>query len=114
MNISKVFTTLKPQIRARLNISAANVKPYEDIPHPKGYPLVGNLPIYLNPQNPRRAMKMIQELRKQHGDIIRMKMPGQGNDVVYVCHPDDGRTLLNSDGPYPLQPSFQRIGQLRE
>ena len=61
------------------------VPPRDDIPGPRGLPLVGNLLQVLS--NRRRMIPFMKELGEQYGPLYTLTLPGWGR-MVFVNHPE--------------------------
>eukprot|EP00092_Neocalanus_flemingeri_P074965 GFUD01092793.1.p1 GENE.GFUD01092793.1~~GFUD01092793.1.p1 ORF type:complete len:516 (-),score=135.05 GFUD01092793.1:110-1531(-) len=78
-------------------------KPISEMPSPPAWPILGNLPLVM--KNKLRMDKMFERLRKEHGDIYRVYVPGQGTMVI-LFRPEDIKTLYSNDGKIPKIPGF--------
>merc|ERR1719341_586813 len=69
--------------------------------------------LMMNKDNVKNFMKFAAQNRKELGDTFKLRMPGKGNDIVFICNPADARTLLSNEGEAPLQPAFEKADQMR-
>ena len=81
---------------------STSVKPFHQIPR---LTLWDNVK-FLNPFNDKHLKSIFEGFFLKHGSIVRSRLPGSKYDVVYICRPEDGETLLTSDGQYPVIPGF--------
>ena len=96
---------------------ATEMRPYGDIPGPKGLPLLGNaLQAFKSVPNvdpdPKNILKIAPELFKQYGPILRLEAPGLKS--VWLMCPELAEKALRAAGPVPRRPGFKAIGYVRE
>ena len=96
---------------------SAELRPYGDIPGPKGLPLLGNaLQAFKSVPNvdpdPKNLLKIAPELFKQYGPIMRLEAPGLRS--VWLMCPELSEKALRAAGPVPRRPGFKAIGYVRE
>ena len=93
--------SFNPQISPRALTSAAP-KPFQDIPKPKGYPLIGTALDYRNDKY--TFHRVIEKRLAKFGPIYREKMfPGLPEQVV-VVDPKDVEAVFRSDSEWPMRP----------
>ena len=80
-------------------------KSLNEIPGPKGLPLIGTLIDYVRDQGYTR-MHVMQQLRvQQYGEIYREKI--LNHETVTISNPDDVEFLFRNEGKYPVrEPEF--------
>lgn len=113
MAILRQDTIIRWQSTAQAASGEAPVQTYDEIPSPKGLPILKNMMLMMNKDNVKNFMKFAAENRKELGDTFKLRMPGKGNDIVFICNPADARTLLSNEGETPQQPAFERAAHLR-
>ena len=93
------------------------VRPYADIPGPKGLPILGNAIQAFKSvpdvdPDPKNLLKIAPELFKQYGPILRLEAPGLRS--VWLMCPELAEKALRAAGPVPRRPGFKPIGHVRE
>ena len=96
---------------------SAELRPYGDIPGPKGLPLLGNaIQAFKSVPNvdpdPKNILKIAPELFKQYGPIMRLEAPGIRS--VWLMCPELSEKALRAACPLPRRPGFKAIGYYRE
>ncbi|XP_060076154.1 probable cytochrome P450 12d1 proximal, mitochondrial [Ylistrum balloti] len=86
---------------------ASDVRPFEELPGPKCYPIIGTLPYYL-PGG--RFYKMEHNevsamLRREFGNLYKETIPG-GNVLVHTFDAADMETVYRNDGKFPIREAF--------
>ena len=81
---------------------SSSVKPFQQVP---SLTLLDTIK-FINPFNEKHLKSTFEGFFHKHGSIVRTRLPGSKYDVVYICRPEDGETLLNSDGQYPILNGF--------
>ena len=81
-------------------------KPFNEIPGPKGLPVIGTLLDYVRDQGQgvrgfSRMHVMQQQRVQQYGDIFREKIMNYG--TVTISNPDDLQFLFRNEGKYPTR-----------
>ena len=75
------------------------VKPYNEIPGPKGLPFVGTLFDYARDKGHTRIHQIQQDRAQQYGEIYREKILNY--DTVTISNPDDIQYLFRNEEKYP-------------
>ena len=84
-------------------------KPFQDIPGPKGYPLIGTALDYRNDKY--TFHRVIEKRLAKFGPIYREKMfPGLPEQVV-VFLPEDVEAVFRSDSEWPNRPEGGEVTQ---
>ena len=87
--------------------------PYSALPKAAGaWPVIGHLPFLLREDTQKRMHVAFEELRKESGDIFRLRIPGQG-DLVALFRPEDIQTMHTNESQTPFSPGFEMFDQLR-
>lgn len=80
-------------------------KSYDQIPGPKGLPLVGTLFDYVRNKGHTRVHEIQAERVQEYGEIYREKLLGL--DTVTISNADDVQYLFRNEGKYPQrEPQF--------
>ena len=80
-------------------VENAEVKPYNEIPGPKGLPFFGTLFDYVRNKGHTRIHEIQQDRAQQYGEIYREKILDY--DTVTISNPDDIQYLFRNEGKYP-------------
>ncbi|XP_035690637.1 probable cytochrome P450 CYP44 [Branchiostoma floridae] len=92
------------------------VRPFQEIPGPKGLPFIGTAldysPFGRFPIHTQLGNSAIERY-KTHGKIYREKL-GPGREMVFVCDPKDIGTVFRSDGRLPERPPVNSIATYRK
>ncbi|KAK8749457.1 hypothetical protein OTU49_015369 [Cherax quadricarinatus] len=75
------------------------VKTYEEIPTPRGYPLLGTLPSFLAAGGVQYHHRYISQRHRELGGIFRETLGG--SEMVFVSDPATVRQVFAAEGPYP-------------
>nr|QEV83791.1 cytochrome P450 [Brachionus rotundiformis] len=86
--------------------SNQTLKRFEDLPGPRSYPIIGNLPelkafggdLEFNPFD-----KFCLDLHEKYGDLVRWSILGNNN--LFVFRPDHAKIVFQNEGPSPSRPS---------
>lgn len=107
------LSTSRLQSTAALPLTDACVKarPYEDLPMPKGLPIIGNAHQMLSKENMKYSDRFFSGLREQFGDIFKLRLFNK--DLVFICSPEASRTLYSKDGTMPFLPGFEKFQEIR-
>ena len=79
----------------------ANAKPFEEIPGPKGLPIIGTLWTLLknNGYYLTRLHQLYAEYTQQYGPIFKDKIANI--QLVFVTKPEDATAIFKAEGKYP-------------
>lgn len=98
------FTTAQPQPEAS---ESAPVRPFDQIPKAKGYPVIGTVLDYLTVKF--KLQKVFKQRVEKYGLIYREKLfPGLPEQVI-VFDPEDVKTVFRADGKWPNRPEGGEI-----
>ncbi|BFZ24576.1 hypothetical protein BsWGS_27614 [Bradybaena similaris] len=84
--------------------TVSEVKPFKDIPGPKGiytWPLIGTM-LHFKPFTkiePASIQILVDEMFDKYGNIFKIQL---GQDLVMVCDPKDVETVFRNEGRYPV------------
>ena len=87
---------------ARLSSSAAAAKQFACVPTLSSRDLL----TFISPYNERRLKPIFSDLFSKYGDIFKLKVPGSRYQQVFICNPEDVRSLLQADGSMPIAAGF--------
>ena len=65
-----------------------SAKPFSEIPSPRTYPLIGNVPYFIRNKG-MRPLQFSKKLKEDFGDIVKLKLTGLGENVFLL---GNGRT----------------------
>ena len=96
------MASLNVRVSSSRMLSTPAPKQFQDIPGPKGYPLIGTA---LDYRNDKYTMSNVMKKRfDKYGPIYREAIfPGLPEQVV-VCAPQDVETVFRVDGEWPKRP----------
>lgn len=80
-------------------VENAEVRPYNEIPGPKGLPFVGTLFDYVRDKGHTKIHQIQKDRAEQYGEIYREKILDY--DTVTISNPDDIQYLFRNEGKYP-------------
>ena len=83
-----------------------DVKSFDEIPQPRRLPVLGHLHLLMPKDTQQNMHKFAEKLHKDHGDVVRMKMPGispTGNSV-WIFRPEDVQSMYAQDDRIPKIP----------
>mmetsp|Transcript_93123 Transcript_93123/g.267108 ORF Transcript_93123/g.267108 Transcript_93123/m.267108 type:complete len:517 (-) Transcript_93123:141-1691(-) len=93
-------------LQASRAVATAMQKSLEDVPGPKAWPFVGNVPDFVarvggfeGPKGPQMT-KAYHEYYKEFGSIYRIKMFGK-DQQVHICNPEDIMKMFRNEGKFP-------------
>ncbi|XP_046661620.1 cytochrome P450 CYP12A2-like isoform X2 [Homalodisca vitripennis] len=94
-----------------------NALPFEQVPGPKSFPLIGNvwrfLPI-IGDLYKLDTTELHVELNRKFGDIVKLDgIPGKG-PLVFLSDPRDLAKVFHSEGEYPVRDAMQSTKYYRE
>jgi len=86
-------------------------RPYSEIPGPTFRTMITTG--FFSSNVIKNLHKYHGELKTKYGDIVKVGVPGFG-DQLFLYSPDDGESLLRHDGIMPIIPSFEPLGYYRK
>ncbi|XP_066279066.1 cytochrome P450 10-like [Branchiostoma lanceolatum] len=91
------------------------VRPFREIPGPKGLPIIGSLWEYtfLGKLDPRRFDEALWSRYQQYGKIYKENLGPRGT-FVRIADPADIETVYRNEGRYPHRPSFPLVRESME
>ena len=95
-----------------ITFSEESVKSLQEIPGPKGLPLLGTSLEYA--RHKEKAHKLLFERVKKYGKIYKEKMLSGYPMTVCVCDARDVETVFRSDGKYPLREGLPIMHKIRD
>ena len=90
-----------------LTSPASTPKPYEDIPGPKGYPIIGTALDYRNDKS--STSKVIKRRLDKYGPIYWERIFAGFPEQVMVFDPKDIEVVFRADGEWPSRPAGQPL-----
>ena len=78
------------------------LKPFNQIPSPPAWPLVGHLPLLAKEENKTRVDRFWREIYQQYGDIVRIKLPGK--NMLFLFNPEDQKVMHRNEPRIPYIP----------
>jgi len=98
----------------RFVTTAAAVRPFEEIPGPKSYPLIGCLHEYVitKKYSLDRLHKSGMSRYKEYGKIVKEEIV-PGTTLVYLFDPKDIKKMYQLEGKYPDRRSHLALEHLR-
>jgi hypothetical protein len=101
---SRKLTTLYNVARVYSSASSP-VKSFDEIPEPKGLPLLGTSLEMMKHQ--KKLHELISARFKKYGPIYKERLlPSEKTPSVFICDPKDTATVLRADGKYPNRPDI--------
>lgn len=91
--------------------SDSHLRPYQEIPGPRGLPLIGTM---LDHRDPFRMHKVVARRVREYGMLYKEKMGPGAPEIVFACNPDDVETVFRASGKYPRRISFDAARYSRE
>ena len=86
-------------------VENVDAKSYDQIPGPKGLPVVGTVLDYVRGKGYTRMQEIQHERVKKYGEIYREKI--MDFETVTISNPDDVQYLFRNEGKYPQrEPHF--------
>ncbi|XP_031571785.1 uncharacterized protein LOC116305923 [Actinia tenebrosa] len=83
------------------DVESSNVRPFEDIPGPKGLPFFGSVHRYIQGGGFHKMFNVQKELFKEYGPIFKETLFGRTG--VHVMDPKDCEKVFRSEGKYPYR-----------
>ncbi|XP_043279339.1 cytochrome P450 CYP12A2-like [Venturia canescens] len=93
------------------------IRPFKDIPGPKGLPLVGNLFRFIpgiGRYGSVRSKTILQMLRQDFGDIVRLEDIWTRSPTVYLFNVEDCEKMYRVEGPFPSRLTMETLKVHRE
>ena len=90
---------------ASVSLENENIKPFEAIPSPPAWPLLGHIPLMSKTKHLLAMDKFMDSLHAQYGDMIRLNLPGQGN-MLLLFNPEHFSVLSRNEPRIPNIPVF--------
>lgn len=119
----RVLPSLRTHLRPESSISASSAAsvseetslPFEEIPGPKGLPVIGNVWRYLPVIGEFQLEKLDdigRTLNRRYGPIVREHVFGRLN-IVHLFDPQDMEVMFRNEGRYPERRSHRALGKYR-
>ena len=89
-----------------------SLKPFNTIPSPPAWPLVGHLPLLAREENKTRLDRFWRDLYQQYGDIVRIKLPWK--NILFLFNPEDHKVMHRKEPRIPYMPEFDMFSYVRE
>ena len=89
-----------------------SLKPFNQIPSPPAWPLLGHIPLLAREENKTRIDRFWRELYQQYGDIVRFKLPGK--NMLFLFNPEDHKVMHRNEPRIPNMPEFDLFSYIRE
>ena len=96
--------------RCQGTLATASTRPWQDIPGPPAFPVIGNLHLFVKKENSSLS-KLYRNLKKKYGPVYKTRM--FGDTFLNIHNPEDVRSVLANDGATPIIPGFDNFIQLR-
>ncbi|XP_046395350.1 probable cytochrome P450 49a1 [Ischnura elegans] len=114
--LRRLHTTTKRLSAVASALNTEDVKPYEEIPGPRAFPVIGCawafLP-YVGEFHGKGAMEMHRDTYNKYGPIAKFKgFPGRPDMVVIFC-PEDVEKAFRNEGPWPIRGGNQGMQYYR-
>uniref|UniRef100_A0A2C9K6U5 Cholesterol side-chain cleavage enzyme, mitochondrial n=1 Tax=Biomphalaria glabrata TaxID=6526 RepID=A0A2C9K6U5_BIOGL len=84
---------------------ATDIKPFTDLPGPKGWPILGSFPDYFKKENQGQMHELMRRRHRQFGKIFREQFGPRHN--VAVADPALLEEILRKEGKYPSRPPYE-------
>ena len=87
-----------------------DVKSFDQIPQPRRLPVLGHLHMIMPKEAQQNMHKFAAKLQKEHGDIVRLRMPGLSptGESVWIFRPEDVQSMYGQDDRIPKIPGDTR------
>ena len=87
------------------SVENESIKPFESIPSPPAWPLLGHIPMMSKPKHVLGMDRFMDSLHAQYGDMIRLNLPGTGNMLI-LFNPEHFSVLSRNEPRIPNVPIF--------
>ena len=101
-------TQLSPSASSK---SDSDPRPYQEIPGPRGLPLIGTM---LDHRDPFKMHRVVARRVREYGMLYKEKMGPGASEIVFASDPDDVETVFRASGKYPQRISFDAARYSRE
>ncbi|XP_042855596.1 probable cytochrome P450 49a1 [Penaeus japonicus] len=112
---SQAAALASPKGLAAAAAEDAEPMPFEALPGPRRWPLLGSLPAML--AHPafdfERLPRLWSSYFKEFGPTFRLRLPGQG-DLVYLSQPKDIERLMRATQENPVRPFLTSLEKVRQ
>ena len=87
-----------------------DVKSFDQIPQPRRLPVLGHLHMVMPKETQMNMHKFAAKLQQDHGDIVRLRMPGLSptGESVWIFRPEDVQSMYGQDDRIPKIPGKAR------
>ena len=87
-----------------------DVKSFDQMPQPRRLPVLGHLHMIMPKEAQQNMHKFAAKLQQEHGDIVRLRMPGLSptGETVWIFRPEDVQSMYGQDDRIPKIPSDPR------
>ncbi|XP_048734358.2 1,25-dihydroxyvitamin D(3) 24-hydroxylase, mitochondrial-like [Ostrea edulis] len=90
---------------ADISQSDTKLKTIDDLPGPRGYPVVGTAPEYFRKANRGQMHEVQRRFHRKYGSMFKEKLGPVTN--VSIADPDIVEELVRKEGKYPLRPPYE-------
>ncbi|BFZ19731.1 hypothetical protein BsWGS_22770 [Bradybaena similaris] len=98
-------TIATPTNDAKTTSNAAGLKPFTDLPGPRGWPIFGSFPEYFKKENRGQMHEMMRRRHQEFGKIFREQFGSRHN--VIVGDPVLFEEILRTEGKFPSRPPYE-------
>ena len=83
-----------------------DVKSFDQMPQPRRLPVLGHLHMLMPQETQQNMHKFAEKLQQEHGDIVRLRMPGISptGESVWIFRPEDVQSMYGQDDRIPKIP----------
>ena len=83
-----------------------DVKSFDQMPQPRRLPVLGHLHMIMSKEAQQNMHKFAAKLQQEHGDIVRLRMPGLSptGETVWIFRPEDVQSMYGQDDRIPKIP----------
>ena len=92
--------------------SPGSLLPFNKIPSPPAWPLLGHLPLLAKEENRTGLVKFWKEIYQQYGDIVRFKLPGK--NLLFLFNPEYFKVMHRNEPRIPHIEEFELFSYIRE